>query len=471
MIPRQAIYARQSVLNETDDRSYSVNCETQIADCRKVAEQRGGAIVEVYEDRGVTAADPRVVRPGFEAMLAAVEAGEVDEVITAVQSRLARHPAVWSVFTETCSRAGVTVVIDGREARLEDPDEDLRTGLTVLLDRREVAMVKKRVTRKMAELAEGGFKPAGAPGYGYELIVREDKRKTLGIVEAEAEIIRQIAGRVLSGEAVYALARELNERGVPTRSGGPWRQSTITRILTSERIAGLRVHQGKTVGKAAWPGIIDEVTHARLVRLFADPRRKAYVRRGGRAMLTGIAECSKCGQFLNSAPWSKPGRPEWDQVKYYCRHCRGTSVSAVRLEEYVRDLLVDAVDTAALAAADTGDDTGALLADLDQLDGELAALAADYGSGAVTRDEWQAARAGLTRRRAAVSARLDQQAAARASSVWAGRGGQLRAAWDGLTVEDRREAVSAVFARIVVGPAVRGVNRFDPHRVEVTFRV
>ena len=56
--------------------------------------------------------------------------------------------------------------------------------------------------------------------------------------------------------------------------------------LTSPRLAGLREWQGKTY-PAQWPAILDADTHERLVRLFADPSRRAHVVGRKRHLLSG----------------------------------------------------------------------------------------------------------------------------------------------------------------------------------------
>jgi hypothetical protein len=48
--------------------------------------------------------------------------------------------------------------------------------------------------------------------------------------------------------------------------------------------------------------------------------------------------------------------------------------------------------------------------------------------------------------------------------------GALRAAWPELPLTRRRAILAAVVDRIVIGPARRGYNRFDPERVDVTWR-
>ena len=51
-----------------------------------------------------------------------------------------------------------------------------------------------------------------------------------------------------------------------------------------------------------------------------------------------------------------------------------------------------------------------------------------------------------------------------------GAPGALRGAWPKLDLDRRRLVLNAVLDRVMVGPAVRGRNRFDPDRVELVWR-
>ena len=52
--------------------------------------------------------------------------------------------------------------------------------------------------------------------------------------EDEAKWVRWIFEQTLSGKASAAIARELNEKQVPSRRGGKWTPTTIRGILTNE---------------------------------------------------------------------------------------------------------------------------------------------------------------------------------------------------------------------------------------------
>ena len=82
-------------------------------------------------------------------------------------------------------------------------------------------------------MQSGEFITCKAP-FGYRL-----RNGTLEIEESEAEIIRMIFARYLSGQSTADIAAEITKLGIPTRDGTPyWQYTTICYILQNERYAG-----------------------------------------------------------------------------------------------------------------------------------------------------------------------------------------------------------------------------------------
>ena len=111
-----------------------------------------------------------------------------------------------------------------------------------------------------------------------------------------------------------------------------------------------------------------------------------------------------------------------------------------------------------------GDDGGELV----ELEGRLDQLAEMFASGEIGRREWLKARGSLEDRLQAARARLARQS--RTEALTGMEGGVLREAWGEMTFDRRRAVIAAVIERVTVGPAVKGRNRFDPERVDVTWR-
>lgn len=134
----------------------------------------------------------------------------------------------------------------------------------------ESSTKSRRVKRKMLQNAEAGLPHGGHQRpFGYNdnrVIIRPDKAQTT----------RTLADRFLAGESVRSLARWLDEQGIPTVSGKPWRTPTLGALLASGRIAGLRNHQGEVIGKAVWEPIISEQPRSRILsRCRAENQRPA----------------------------------------------------------------------------------------------------------------------------------------------------------------------------------------------------
>jgi site-specific DNA recombinase len=80
----------------------------------------------------------------------------------------------------------------------------------------------------------------GAP-YGYRYIKKsEHSQAYYEVVEAQAEVVRKIfTGYTQELWSIGAIARQLNEQGIPTRSGqGLWERSTVWGMLRNPAYQG-----------------------------------------------------------------------------------------------------------------------------------------------------------------------------------------------------------------------------------------
>ncbi|MCM1972637.1 recombinase family protein [Streptomyces sp. G1] len=87
---RVAVYARQSKARPD---SSEASPEAQLAAGTSLADSRGWRVVHRFKDVGRSGWDPKAVRPGFEELMTAVRAGEVDVVVVNELSRLTRKGA------------------------------------------------------------------------------------------------------------------------------------------------------------------------------------------------------------------------------------------------------------------------------------------------------------------------------------------------------------------------------------------
>jgi len=85
---RAGVYARIS----SDDEGDAPGVRRQREDCLALIERKGWGVAGVFEDNDISAADKRKRRPGFEQLLAAIDAGELDAIVSWDLDRLVRRP-------------------------------------------------------------------------------------------------------------------------------------------------------------------------------------------------------------------------------------------------------------------------------------------------------------------------------------------------------------------------------------------
>lgn len=450
-----AIYTRIS----SDPGQSRLGVARQEQDCRALAQRKDWPVAHVYVDNDISAVSGKP-RPGYTAMLDAIKAGHVDAVITWDLDRLHRRPLDLEEFFAVCDAAGL------RHLATVGGDVDLSTGEGLLVARikgavaaEEARKIRERTRRKKTEIAETGL-PAGGGRrpFGY----RPDR---LTPDPLEADTLCLAAARVLAGDPLAAIVRDLNRDGPPPVHGGIWRTNAIRKALTAPRTAGLRQHQGRVIGDAAWPAILDRATWERVRAVLTHPDRR-HNATARRYLLTGILACH-CAQPMC-------GRGRYTGTRhhsYWCPRTRGgcgTAIIADPLDQYVTGWVLEYIDSDELAQhLHVGDDQH-LLDEIAGCEARLETLAVEWADDQITRGEWAAARQTLTARIDAARRRLVHSQETDRVARLAGRGSDLAAAWPQLTVDRRRAIIAATVDTITIGPAVRGRGFFDPDRVTIT---
>ena len=457
-----AVYARIS----SDQEGTGLGVLRQLEDCRRLARELGWPIAEEYIDNDVSAFSGKR-RPAYERMLSDLEDGCRDAVLVYHEDRLTRRPAELERFVSVATAAGAQVrFVVGGAVDLADGDALLKLRIMSAVAANESAAKSRRVKRKMAQVAAEG-RPHGGSNrpFGFE----DDK---ITIRPDEAEVIRQLVARFLAGERLRSLAVWLDDEGIRTVRGGPWRTPTLKSLLTNPRLAGLRAHNGVVVGPATWKPIISESDHRRVLALIED--RKVSGRRAPRRyLLTGLLRCGRCGTTLYSAARETTRR-------YVClsgpdhRGCGRLTIVAGPLEELIADAVLYRLDTQELADAVAGRSSGdeaiaALSESLSEDREQLNELAAMWAAKEISRGEWLAARQPLEARLKVTETRLARVTRNDALAGLPGNGEELRRQWADLNLGRQNAIVTAVLDHAVIEPT--GSHTFDPARVSPIWRL
>ena len=228
-VRRIAVYARVSTALETQQ----LSLESQMVGFqKKIAENPGWQLVEVYADEGITGTSVRR-RGQFLKMIADAKAGKFDTIMTKSISRFARNTVECLAFERELKEHGVNIIFE--KENLDTSTAISEMLLTVL------AAFAQEESRSISENLKWGIRKRYERGqfrwcatYGYRL----DEEKNIVIEPEEAEIVRMIFDLYRRGGSAPDIAEELNAAGVSSPRGKTWTPTTVLFILKSEKYVG-----------------------------------------------------------------------------------------------------------------------------------------------------------------------------------------------------------------------------------------
>jgi site-specific DNA recombinase len=457
---RIGTYARISYIQRSSNVGTYLSPDSELGvgrqqdDTQALTKIRGWKLADSYTDNELSAYKRNVTRPDFERMLSDLESGAIQGIVVYDLDRLARQPADLERIIEIYDRKPLVFATVQGDIDLSTPDGRTMARVLVAFANKASMDTARRVARKKLEKATDGVGFSNYRPFGWN----EDR---LTLNEPEAQILRQAAADVLSGTGLFIICDRLNKRGIRTVRGNIWKSHAMRRVLSAPRIAGFAVYQGELLTDSSgkpirgkWEPILDEATWRAVCEILS--HRRNQKQRGETGLLTNIARCGKCGLGLHIARKTRV-------TLYVCRSsdsggCSGVGINAPKLEAQVTALLF-----AYLKDREATDEQPAWpgQARLDEVSTKIGELMEQYRTGLdgkivfpmvrqleAERDELEAEQTKFTKTRARRNVTIDGE-------------------WDDLDLYAKRAVISSVIEAVVVKPVGRGVNRYNPDRVDV----
>lgn len=216
-----ALYPRLSHEDELQGESNSISNQKRILET--YAKQNGFTNLRWYTDDGYSGANFQ--RPGFQAMLADIEAGKVGTVIVKDMSRLGRNYLQVGMYTEMIfpqKNVRFIAINDGVDsAQGENDFAPLRNIFNEWL----VRDTSKKIKAVKRSKGMSGKPITSKPVYGYLM----DEDENFIVDEEAAPVVRQIYSLCLAGNGPTKIARMLTEQQIPTPGTLEYRRTGSTR--------------------------------------------------------------------------------------------------------------------------------------------------------------------------------------------------------------------------------------------------
>ena len=300
------IYARYSSDNQREE-----SIEGQIRECTAYAEQNGITILTHYIDRAMSARSDN--RPQFQQMIKDSEKKLFDVIIVWKLDRFSRDRYDSAHYKHLLKKNGVKV-ISATEAIAEGPEGIIMESLLEGMSEYYSAELSVKIKRGQTENALKGKNNGGHIPLGY----RVGPDDVLEIDPLTAPFAQEVFRRYDSGETITAIVQYLNDSGIRTSKGKPFRIGSLNAVLRNRKYIG-EYHYGSIVIPNRLPALINEELFNRVQRrIETNKHAPAKAKADEEYLLTTKLFCGKCGRMLAG----ESGRSHTGEVYHYYK-CSG----------------------------------------------------------------------------------------------------------------------------------------------------
>src|SRR4051794_290288 len=383
------IYVRQSSIGQVEHHTESKRRQYSLADS---AASIGFASVRTIDEDLGRSGSGLVERPGFQKLVAMVCSGSVGAIFCIEASRLARNGRDWHHLIDLCALVG-TVVVD--PDGVYDPrvmNDRLLLGLKGTMSEYELSLLRERgLAARDSKARRGELRCALPPGYCWnELgqIEMDPDERVCDVIRIVFRKFRELG----SARQVLLWAAQGNVQ-LPVLRQSQWGSRiewqnpayhTVLEILrhpvyagayvfgrTTQRITIADGRARKTAGHhkpmPEWSVLIRDhhpcyinweefEQNQRMIEENAHMQKRTQRKsaRGGRALLTGLVRCGRCGRMMRVFYGSKAGHAH----RYMCRGNSDTAggkpcigAGGIRVDRTISAQILEAVSDHAIEAA------------------------------------------------------------------------------------------------------------------------
>ena len=228
---RVCAYARVSTDSEEQQTSYN----SQIIHYKEQIQNTPNCkFVGIYADEGISGTQVKH-RTEFIRMIDDALNGKIDRIIAKSISRFARNTLDTLKYVRLLKDNNVDVYFEKENIHTLDLDSEMFLTLYSAFAQAESESTSQNVKMGLKAKMKRGEFIGRVQCYGYTWV---KETKSLVVNEEQAEVVRNMFNWYISGLGSSAIAKKLNELGIPSYKGGIWRGDAVLRIITNEKYIG-----------------------------------------------------------------------------------------------------------------------------------------------------------------------------------------------------------------------------------------
>ena len=353
---RCAIYTRKSTEEGLSQEFNTLDAQRDAALAYIASQKSAGwvALPERYDDGGFTGGN--IDRPALKRLLADIEAGKIDVVITYKLDRLSRSLLDFATLMAFFEKHGVAFVSVTQQFASNTSMGKLTLHILMSFAQFEREVIAERTRDKIAATRKRGLFVTGKPILGYDLVASPPPftGKRMVVNECEAEIVRAIFDAYLEHRSLLKVVKLCEQRGWRTKTwtassgrvmgGQPFAKPEVSRLLRNVLYVGKVAHH-QHVYDGEHDAVVDADTFAAV-----QEQLKLASHAGGSGQTTnanplrGLVRCKACNCSMNMSTVTRKGKKSSSTHRYYvCSNaskrgraaCPRPSLPAKDLEDFV----------------------------------------------------------------------------------------------------------------------------------------
>lgn len=306
----------------------------------------------VYSDEGLTGTKEN--RKDFQRLINDCRAGNLDMIITKSISRFARNTVTLLEKIRELKSLNVDVYFEEQNIHTISADGELLITILASYAQEESRSASENQKWRIRKGFQNGELVNLNFIYGYTI-----HKGSIVVNECEATIVREIFQRVIQGESLCRIAKDLNTRGVQRHFSGEWTSNRIRDLVSNEKYMGNallqktfrnnHIEKKRRKNNGELPKYYAEDTHEPIVDAETFTQAQVILGRISQehdhstpkhSMLTGMIRCGMCGK--NYKRTVNNGHPFWSCSTYIQKGkavCPSKRIPEATMQQVVYDTL------------------------------------------------------------------------------------------------------------------------------------